>query len=52
MKHNKVLSPKEEKALALKVKQGDEQAKEEFISSNLKLVVSVAKKYLFSCLSF
>ena len=52
IKHNKVLSPKEEKALALKVKQWDEQAKEEFISSNLKLVVSVAKKYLFSCLSF
>ena len=52
IKHQKVLSPKEEKALAIKVKQWDEQAKEEFISSNLKLVVSVAKKYLFSCLSF
>ena len=51
IKHQKVLSPKEEKALAIKVKQWDEQAKEEFISSNLKLVVSVAKKYLFSCLS-
>ena len=43
IKHQKVLSPKEEKALAIKVKQWDEQAKEEFISSNLKLVVSVAK---------
>ena len=52
IKHHKVLSPKEEKEIAMKVKEWDEQAKEEFINSNLKLVVSVAKKYLFSCLSY
>ena len=52
IKDMKVYTPQEEKKIAKKVKQWDEKAKEEFISSNLKLVVSVAKKYLYSCLSF
>ena len=52
IKDNKIYTPDQEKQIAKKVKEGDLKAKEEFISSNLKLVVSVAKKYLYSCLSF
>ena len=35
----------EEQELAKKIKNGDKEAKEKFINSNLKLVVFVAKKY-------
>lgn len=42
----KVLTPEEEKDLAKKVKLGDEEARNKFIESNLKLVISVAKSYL------
>lgn len=40
-----LLSVEEEKELALKIASGDENAKKIFIERNLKLVVSVAKKY-------
>lgn len=46
-----LLTMEEEKELALKVKQGDEQAKQEFIQRNLRLVVSIAKRYTKSGLS-
>jgi len=40
-----VLSPEEENELAIRVRNGDEIAKEKLIRSNLKFVVSVAKAY-------
>ena len=40
-----LLSREEEVALAKRIEQGDAEAKERLINSNLRLVVSVAKKY-------
>lgn len=48
----KLLSKEEERELAIKVKQGDAKARELFIESNLRLVVSIARKYLWRGLSF
>lgn len=42
----------EEKELCLKVKRWDEEAKKKLIESNLRLVVSIAKRYISSKLSF
>ena len=47
-----LLTPAEELELSKKIKNGDENAKNKFIESNLKLVVSIAKKYLNRGLSF
>lgn len=41
----KLLTRREEIALSRRVRQGDERARKELIERNLKLVVSVAKKY-------
>ena len=43
--NSKLLSASEEKELAKRVSLGDEKAREQLINSNLKLVVSIAKKY-------
>lgn len=40
-----LLTKEEEKELSLRMEQGDAKAKERLITSNLRLVVSVAKKY-------
>jgi RNA polymerase primary sigma factor len=41
----KVLSPEEEYALAIRTVHGDQEARALMIKSNLRLVVSIAKRY-------
>ena len=41
-----LLTQEEEKELSIRIKNGDLKARDHFIESNLKLVVSVAKRYL------
>lgn len=41
-----LLKPEEEKELAKKAAKGDEEARERLIKSNLRLVISVAKRYI------
>ena len=40
-----LLTKEEEKTLAIKIKNGDQEAKEKFITSNLRLVMAVARRY-------
>lgn len=40
-----VLTPEEEIALAIRIEQGDETARKQLVDSNLRLVVSVAKRF-------
>ena len=47
-----LLSPEEEIKLAAKVAIGDQDARKKFINSNLRLVVSIAKKYIGKGLEF
>ncbi len=41
-----LLTPEEEQSLAARMLDGDEQAKERMINANLRLVVSIAKRYM------
>ena len=47
-----LLTPSEEKILFQKVLEGNQEAKQLFINSNLRLVVSIAKKYRHQGLDF
>lgn len=47
-----LLSDEEEKALVARIQQGDKSAREELITRNLRLVLSIARKYNGTALSF
>lgn len=47
-----LLTSEEEKDIAKRIKKGDEEAKKKLIESNLRLVISIAKRFFGSRLSF
>ena len=40
-----LLTPEEEKDISIKAKAGDKDAQEKLVTSNLRLVISIARKY-------
>jgi RNA polymerase primary sigma factor len=42
-----LLTPKEERGLTRKIKRGDEQARKTMIRANLRLVINIAKRYMY-----
>jgi len=49
---SKLLTPSRERKLARKAQMGDKRAREELIKANLRLVISIAKRYVGHGLSF
>jgi RNA polymerase primary sigma factor len=47
--HDRLLTAEEEKELAIQYRNGDNNAKNTLIEYNLKLVISIAKHYMFVC---
>lgn len=47
-----LLNAEDEKAVAMRVKRGDDNAKKKLIESNLRLVISIAKRFFWSRLTF
>ena len=47
-----LLTPEEEKEISKKVKNGDKAARKKLIESNLRLVINIAKKYMYKGLPF
>jgi len=47
-----LLSAEEEKDIARRIKRGDENAKKKLIEANLRLVISIAKRFFGARLSF
>jgi len=48
----KLLTAEEEKSIARRIKRGDENAKRKLIEANLRLVISIAKRFFGAKLSF
>jgi len=46
IKRYRLLQPSEEVELAKRIEQGDKEAKNEFINANLRLVASIARRYI------
>jgi RNA polymerase primary sigma factor len=49
---SKLLTPSRERKLAMRAKKGDKRARDELIKCNLRLVISIAKRYTGRGLSF
>jgi RNA polymerase primary sigma factor len=47
-----LLTGEQERDIARRIKKGDEEAKKKLIESNLRLVISIAKRFFGSRLSF